>query len=334
VALANDSSGFMGTYGLELIRSEAIAIRSEDLFVSADKVAVDYVFHNESDQPITTTVVFPFPDIDLSISPTEANWDFPAESGAGSNAEFLGFTVTAGGTPVATALETRAWFKGREVTAQVQEAGLLTLSPWSSRDAARQIAARPADIRARLVRAGLLAPGEDSETDPQWTIRLKAYWTQTFPPHANLPITHRYHPFVGAALLSAPSQVDGRTPLARLWAKQPATADRYCIDGGTRNGLAALERRGQKESAGAGGATFSSLEIEYILTTARNWQGPIGQFRLTLDKGRPENIVSLCWPGIKKISPTAFRFEATNWRPDRDLKMIIFQAWRDEGAGR
>ncbi|TIT62302.1 MAG: DUF4424 domain-containing protein, partial [Mesorhizobium sp.] len=44
-ALANDSVAELGTGGLILSRSDAVAMQSEDLFISPQKVTVDYVFH-------------------------------------------------------------------------------------------------------------------------------------------------------------------------------------------------------------------------------------------------------------------------------------------------
>jgi hypothetical protein len=63
-ALANDSVAELGTGGVVLSRSDSIAMESEDLFLSRDKVTVDYVFRNSSDKDIDTIVAFPMPDIE------------------------------------------------------------------------------------------------------------------------------------------------------------------------------------------------------------------------------------------------------------------------------
>ena len=59
-ALANDSVAELGTGGLILSRSDAVAMQSEDLFISPEKVTVDYVFHNNTDKD--AIVAFPLPD--------------------------------------------------------------------------------------------------------------------------------------------------------------------------------------------------------------------------------------------------------------------------------
>jgi hypothetical protein len=46
--------------------------------------------------------------------------------------------------------------------------------------------------------------------------------------------------------------------------------------------------------------------ISYILTTGANWAGPIQEFRLVVDKGAPNALVSFCAQGVRKIGPTQF----------------------------
>jgi len=54
---------------------------------------------------------------------------------------------------------------------------------------------------------------------------------------------------------------------------------------------------------------------DYILSTAATWKGPIGHFHLTLDKRDARNVLSVCWQGLKKTSPTTFEFTADNFAP-------------------
>ena len=63
--------------------------------------------------------------------------------------------------------------------------------------------------------------------------------------------------------------------------------------------------------------------LRYILTTGGNWRSPIGDFRLVVDKGRPDSIVSFCGEGVRRLSPTQFEVRRRNWRPDRDLAVLI-----------
>ena len=64
---------------------------------------------------------------------------------------------------------------------------------------------------------------------------------------------------------------------------------------------------------------------DYVLTTGANWARPIGSFRLVVDKGKPANLVSFCADGVKKIGPTQYEVRHTNWRPTRDLHVLIIE---------
>ena len=86
----------------------------------------------------------------------------------------------------------------------------------------------------------------------------------------------------------------------------------------------ASARKAQKPDAG--GAFVAPLferRIAYVLTTGANWSGPIGDFRLTVDKGEPDSLVSFCADGVKKIAPTVFEVRHANFTPTRDLDVLI-----------
>jgi len=316
-AMANDSTGFQSTTGIHLSSTADIRMESEDLFISPTQIRIDYVFHNVTDRPVTTLVVFPLPDIDLSQGLTAPNWAFPAD-----RSNFLDFKVSADGRPMAPRLERRAFFKGKDVTGEVAAAGALGMAPWLPGAYERQSTALAASALTRLRRDGLIAAGEDPDT-PQWLLRTRFFWTQTFPADADLRMHQTYRPFVGNALIGNVADVSGRDVVGRLVGRDAPSADRYCIDRSTRRTLLAAQRR--KALAG------SVAELEYILTTARNWQGPIGRLHLTIDKGTPANIVSLCWPGLRKTGPTTFEWSGTGFVPRRDIALLIFLG-RDSGS--
>ena len=67
------------------------------------------------------------------------------------------------------------------------------------------------------------------------------------------------------------------------------------------------------------------MRIEYILRTGANWAGPIGDFRLVVDKGEADSLVSFCGEGVKRISPTRFEMRKTDFTPERDLSILILK---------
>ena len=60
-----------------------------------------------------------------------------------------------------------------------------------------------------------------------------------------------------------------------------------------------------------------------MLHTGANWAAPIGRFHLTLDKGSPATLVSLCLGGLHKTGPARFELERQDFRPSGDLKILL-----------
>ncbi len=58
-----------------------------------------------------------------------------------------------------------------------------------------------------------------------------------------------------------------------------------------------------------------------ILQTS--WKGLVKNFKLIIDKEKPENLISLCIEGIKKISPTQFEVVKKNFTPQQDLNILF-----------
>jgi hypothetical protein len=69
--------------------------------------------------------------------------------------------------------------------------------------------------------------------------------------------------------------------------------------------------------------------VEYILTTGANWKGPIGDFHLTIDKERPDAVLSLCMSGLKKTGATTFEVRRTNFTPKEDIRFVVFEGGDD-----
>jgi hypothetical protein len=63
--------------------------------------------------------------------------------------------------------------------------------------------------------------------------------------------------------------------------------------------------------------------LEYILTTGANWSGPIRSFRLVVDKGSSNNLISFCGQGVRKIDPTRFELRKSQFIPASNLYVLI-----------
>lgn len=328
-ALANDGFGGISATGLTFSQTDAVAMEREDLFIGLDRIAVDYVFRNLTDADVTGEVIFPLPPISLGQL-WNMDFNLPEDQG---QADLLNFTVTVDGQPVTPRIDRVAvmageWWDfqpgaaqydtpGQDVTATLAALGIPITLDLDAVDAALQ-ALDPAQ-RQEVTAAGLASFGEEgdapTEVIPNWSIVIRYHWTQTFPAGQPLAISHAYdnRPPGGLFGWDHPPQEDYQQDLAR----------KFCIDDATSRALA--KRLEYKDAGGEVYRLGTSYETAYVLRTANSWAGPIGTFRLTLDKGKPENILSLCADGVKKTGPTTFVVEKRDFIPDRDLHILVVQ---------
>ena len=104
-----------------------------------------------------------------------------------------------------------------------------------------------------------------------------------------------------------------------------AWMERFCVD---PDFTAALDRISAR--SGMDYAQVAENWVSYILTTGAGWRSPIADFRLVVDKGAPENLVSFCGEGVRRIGPTQFEMRRRDWRPDRNLEVLFCHEAVDE----
>jgi hypothetical protein len=307
----HDSTAELGTGGLDFVQNENVEMRSEQLFVSTEQIRVTYHFFNKSEQPVTNLVAFPLPDI--TIADQDTNISVPTEDPV----NFLAFSTMTNGQPIATQVEQKVFAKGIEQTALLSRLGI-PLAPQlkATYDA---LDALPKDQWPQLVNLGLAEIVEYGTTpdlkmqqhlEPRWTLKTIFYWQQTFPAHEELVIQHQYKPSVGGTAgtgIGNPGIPDAQGYKAK-----------YCMDPGF---VAAVVRNNAAQRAQ--NTWVMEQRIDYILKTGANWAGPIADFTLTIDKLKPDNLVSFCADGVKKISPTQFQVHYTNFTPKADLAILI-----------
>lgn len=130
------------------------------------------------------------------------------------------------------------------------------------------------------------------------------YWDQIFPAGRKIEVAHTYRPGVGGFFFSPADD-------------HYQSVKGYCIDPPLLQTLKGIASRKQ--------GLVPATTIHYVLSTGANWKGPIRNFRLVLDKGSPENLVSLCIEGIRKIGPTQFESVKKDFTPQQDLRIVFFE---------
>ncbi len=286
----------MGAGGLTMVRNFDVRMEKEDLYISPDKVTVDYVFRNTAKARKEFLVAFPMPDIDP---------DFYIEGDIGipnyNSDNLLGFTVTVDGTPIEPNIDMRALSYGVDVTDIVKSAGL-PLNPLAedTRNAVKALApAKRDELEAR----GIVYDDGNGPL-PSWTLKSTYYWMQGFPPDKPVKVSHSYTPATGSGFYYSGALDEG------------GYRDRYCIDTNTANAIA----RKLKE---VGNGLLVERRVDYILKTGANWATPIGDFRLVVDKLKPDSLLSFCMDGVKKIGPTQFEVRKTDFVPNADLRILV-----------
>ena len=308
-AAANDTLETLGAGGLTPLKSSTIVMESEDLAVSIHKISIRYIFRNTADHDQDVIVAFPLPELSgglLANSPVTIPSKDPVN--------FVDFRVLAAGQPITPKVETRAFIeissKTTEVTADLRALGI----PASPLDPGVTAAFRkaPAAARARFQKNGWIDcdSSSDGKCWPMWQVRVQFYWTQHFPAKSTVEVQHTYSPIVGGSYLT--SSMDGASNL------QP-----YC---GSPDALRQVKQlKALHPARNNDSPALLERRIQYILTTANNWSGPIRAFHLSVLPDAPTDIVATCMPGLKRAAPNRYELTLENFHPDKELEVLILQ---------
>jgi hypothetical protein len=310
-ARANDSTAELSIGGLQFAPTNDIAMESEDLRISLDRVAMRYQFANSAAKPVTLTVAFPLPDIDLSDAD---NLALPSTDPV----NFVDFETRIDGVPAQFQIDQRAMLGDKDVSALLGQFKLPVL-PIGRREI--RLADLPEATRTRLVDQGLLVPERTDDKGHQqyamaWVAKTSAVRQQIFPPGHEVIIEHQYKPSVG---------ISSDTILRRFLRDNKALSSEveryrkdYCISDAF---LAQLDQRAGNSELNA--SMIGEQRINYLLKTGANWAGPIRSFKLTIDPGAGDRLVSFCPSRLKPTAPNKLEFTANDFTPEGDLKILI-----------
>ena len=312
-AFANDTTAQLGTGGLIFVRTDAVAMESEDLFISPDEVRVAYVFKNISETDVESIVAFPMPDITPSPYGNVSIPDMGSDN-------FLDFTVTVDGKAMQPSLDQRAFAAEVDVTEELKAAGV-PLFPYGDASAGA-VAKLPEAQRNDWIARGLVmvdtydvGEGMKDHYVPVWRLKSTYWWRMAFPAGRPVGVKHSYKPSVGGTVglnFVTDGVVGGE--------QRDLYRSKYCMD-------SSFERAVQKavDTAEEGASPYFENWISYVLVTGGNWATNIGTFKLTIDKGAASSLVSFCGEGVKKIGPTTFEMTAEDFYPEKNIEILILK---------
>ncbi|SLJ85310.1 DUF4424 family protein [Psychrobacter sp. DAB_AL43B] len=296
---ANDSTGYIGTGGVAYLKNKNISMHSEDLYISKDKIRVNYEFKNLSNKDITETVLFPMPAV-----PSFTDSDY-----ADTNATYDNFKVWVNGQTINPDLHVRTFMhpiivkdgdrtyaeESIDTTEIFKSCGLNEadmMGPWTYQVDTEYVNQQLLDCDSKALDKFIY--DKESLYIP-WDSQVIYSWEQKFKANTTTKIKHAYTPLVGGSVHLGTEQFKD-----------------FCVDDATQRGF-------NKN----GGRPYHALS--YILTTGANWAKPIANFKLTVERDSNE-LVSFCWKGkgkIKKVSPTTFEIKESNFIPTHDFDVAF-----------
>ncbi|MBB5605977.1 MULTISPECIES: DUF4424 family protein [unclassified Janthinobacterium] len=304
-AMANDGIAAQSAGGIVFGKTDAVAMKKEVLSVSAGLIKVEYEFLNESQSDVEETIFFPLPEYAAGYHGSPTYYGQPQQ-----------FTIEVDGKRKPYDTNFVAMLAGKDVTARLRQLGLtdqqIAYFP-SHTPFDQQVASLSEAQRAILLKEGLLAQLYDEEWVPAWTVKVSYLWQQTFPAGKVVRVRHQYAPFVAAG--SAATYLGDDKEFER----------KYCTDQG-------FQKTWQRLAARAGeNGVVNAVAVSYILTTGNTWKNGIEDFSLNLIKGKPDELISLCFPGtFTKVNPTTLQVRLRNFRPQQDLDVYFGNV---EGSG-
>lgn len=316
-ASGNDSSSAIGVGGLALQQNDAVSMDSEDLFISRERVVVKYRFTNRSAKDVKTLVSFPLPPIPYGISDYLGDQNYPNWNG-------LEFTTLVNGKPAKLTRVDKVEVAGKDVSARLKQRGW-PVDYWNNYEFMEGLINLPEKQKAAALKEGLLRrPKDDPKAvEPAWQRATYITRQQIFPAGKTVFVEHSYKPVTGGSVGGAliPQYRNGENSGFAEYAKH------YCMDSAF---LAAFDRaylakQQAAKAKGEGGVHYVEHWVSYVLKSGANWKGPIKDFRLVIEKEKPENLLSFCGSGVKKIGPTRFEMRKSNFEPAADLDILIVE---------
>ncbi len=315
-ALANDTMAELKTGGLEFVQSGDVTMQEEHLSVSMQAINVDYVFRNNADRDIETVIAFPLPDIAGTPDMNIAIPDWESDN-------FLDFKASQEGQPISVNLEQRAFALSLDVTADLKAAGI-PLTPFGEKVEAALGKVDPATAKDWVSRGIVIeeefdeGSGMKKHLTPYWTLKSAYWWKTVFPAKADVKVSHEYKTGMGGTVGMSFLGDDGM-PGGDRWSEYET---KYCVDEDFRKAVTkAIKAAPDEQKYNA----YVENWISYVLTTGGNWAGSINKFKLTIDKGAPENLISFCGTNVKKTGPTTFEMTAEEFWPEQDLEILLLK---------
>ncbi|WP_085784524.1 DUF4424 family protein [Candidatus Nucleicultrix amoebiphila] len=342
-ARANDTSATVAGGGIHFKKSADISMDKEVLKISVDKIDIRYVFFNHADKEVHELIAFPLP-----LSPygnAEDNWrvhpswdeDYMArkllDENPGSaldqhpsncnlkcwldNAAFINFERTVNGEKYGYNYRTQAFDpNGKDITNLLIKHKIPLSSAYLIGYMEEGALHQNKALQEKLKKLHLL----DGKGNPLWKTQTTYFWQQYFKPQSETVVTHSYKPQAGYHWLTGKDiktfddiKIESRDLDEKSWRN-------YCVRPDDQAQILSYFKALRPDDS----QVVRAMEVQYILSTGANWNGPIKDFTLEITPPTPDTIVAFCWPGaVEKSEMGTVIARAENFTPDKDLKVLF-----------
>jgi hypothetical protein len=343
-AYSNDTTATVAAGGIQYKKSPDISMDEEVLKISLDKIDISYRFFNHSNHVINETIAFPLPRVKnwtgfpswdedyiahkfISDNPIDKDSQHMINSDSIynsnlktwiENAPFINFTRMVNNETYGYHYRIQAFDpSGNDITATLYKNNIPLSVPYlMGYEEAGELEHNQA-LKEKLKTLQLL----DKKNNPIWTTQTTYFWNQQFAPNKEIISGHSYKPGTGYLWLSQTNKNSNPKSLNNLSISggiQETNLNNYCP---TKTDEATILRylQGSGESK-----TLRVYEIQYILTTGANWNGPIKKFRLEITPPKSDMPVLFCWPGkLEKTKDGKIVSNIENFIPKNDLKILF-----------
>jgi hypothetical protein len=280
-----------------------VSVERQEVHISIYSVRLSYVFKSSARR--TVHFRFVMPDMPVDASPDIAALDKNSEA-AGLAADmqpanYTDLSVRVDGKPLMLGGNGRALLGGKDVTRQLLDAGVPLLTGPDSDPVWRQL---PPEKQAKLKASGLM-----SDDTALWTYQADFAWDATLAP--------------GETRIEV-----GYAPLSDYWsdinlddfpemAADGSATRTYCIDGAVRRAFLSGKRQ------------YELYTVTHLVPPG-GWHGPVGRYRLVVDKQHPTDLVAFCPLEAKEVAPMRFEWTAANYIPGSQIGVLFL--WDTDAA--
>ena len=296
-AYANDTSGtVLPTGGVVFEKQDGIKMKTEALYIRPGQIEVNYLFENTTGKDITTQVFFPLPQMPAVETFPQGDLAHDYEFKLWVNNKPVQYekhwTILSGKTDI-TALVPVLFYTEEEI---ISEAEL------DRRVEMLQPKERQPFIDKNILKYGWIldpARGEVQawEMTDAWQKQLSYSWQQTFPAGKTVSVRHTYVPTAMTTNVG--------TPFSKCIDKDSQKYQDFVF-------IPENERTYSWQHLDA------QDYMEYILTTANNWQGPIENFNLLVES--PLKSVG-CFDGEAFYGDPYFAVNRQKYTPEWDISV-------------